>query len=242
MSDDPELAAPASGSVGQTAEAIVQSAGPVGQAAGPVGQAAGPVGQSAGPVGQSAEDDAAENAIPLASDLPARELRRAVEALLFIATKPMTAAKLAECLPGVSENHLTGLLEGLAARYDLEDRGWELRRIAHGWQLMTRPACHAWARQLDRKELPTKLSKGAIETLAIVAYRQPITRGDIEDIRGVQCAPVLRQLMDLRLVQVTGRAEKVLGQPLLYGTTEQFLSRFGLSTLDGLPRAHEFGR
>jgi segregation and condensation protein B len=96
-------------------------------------------------------------------------------------------------------------------------------------------------RQLERKELPTKLSRGAMETLAIVAYKQPITRGDIEDIRGVQCGPVLRQLMDLRLVQVTGRSEELLGRPLLYATTDAFLTRFGLGAPGDLPRKHEFG-
>ena len=92
-----------------------------------------------------------------------------------------------------------------------------------------------------RKELPQKLSKSALETLAIVAYRQPLTRGAVEDIRGVQCGPVLRQLMDLKLVQVTGRDESALGRPLLYGTTDTFLHRFGLATLADLPRSHEFG-
>lgn len=189
----------------------------------------------------AAPAEAPEQPVPPVADLPPAELRAVVESLLFVATKPLSAERLAQCLPGATAGYLERFLDGLAARYDHERRGWELRRIAGGWQLLTRREHHPWVRALERKELPTKLSKSALETLAIVAYKQPITRGQIEDIRGVQCGPVLRQLMDLRLVQVTGRAEHVLGRPLLYGTTEAFLMRFGLGSLQDLPSKHEFG-
>jgi segregation and condensation protein B len=178
---------------------------------------------------------------PLAADLPPAEARAALEALLFVANKPLTLERLAECLPGTAAAYIDGLLAGLADRYDHERRGWELRRIANGWQLLTRRELYAWARQLERKELPTRLSKSALETLAIIAYKQPLTRGAVEDIRGVQCGPVIRQLMDLRLVAVTGRDEHALGRPLLYGTTDAFLQRFGLAGIGDLPKAHEFG-
>lgn len=185
---------------------------------------------------------AAEEAIvPDTADLPPAELRAVVEAVLFVATRPLAVERLQACLPGASVEYLEGFLAGLAERYDRENRGWELRRIANGWQFLTRRAHHPWVRQLERKELPTRLSRGALETLAIVAYRQPITRGAVEDIRGVQCGPVLRQLMDLKLVQVNGRDESALGRPLLYGTTASFLSRFGLGSVADLPRRHEFG-
>ena len=179
--------------------------------------------------------------VPDVADLPPAELRAVVEGLLFVATRPLTVAKLQECLPGTSLGYLQGFLAGLAERYDHENRGWELRRIAGGWQLLTRRAVYPWVRQLERKELPTKLSKSALETLAIVAYKQPITRGEVEDIRGVQCGPVLRQLMDLKLVIVSGRSDSLLGRPLLYATSEQFLTRFGLGAVGDLPRKHEFG-
>jgi segregation and condensation protein B len=179
--------------------------------------------------------------VPDVADLPPSELRAVVESLLFVATRPLTIERLASCLPGTSEVYLASFLEGLAARYDHENRGWELRRIANGWQLLTRRAHHAWVRQLERKELPTRLSKSALETLAIVAYKQPITRGAVEDIRGVQCGPVLRQLMDLKLVAVVGRNDDQLGRPLLYGTTDSFLTRFGLGAIADLPSKHEFG-
>jgi len=142
---------------------------------------------------------------PDAADLPPAELRAVVEGLLFVSTKPLTTARLAGCLPGTSVAYLEGFLAGLAARFERERRGWELRREAHGWRLMTRATFYPWVRQLERKELPTKLSKGGFETLAVVAYKQPVARGAIEDIRGVQCGPVLRQLMDLKLVAVVGR-------------------------------------
>ena len=190
------------------------------------------------PAGPSAAD---EGIVPDTADLPPAELRAVVEAVLFVATRPLTVERLQACLPGASAEYLEGFLAGLAERYDRENRGWELRRIANGWQFLTRRAHHPWVRQLERKELPTRLSRGALETLAIVAYRQPITRGAVEDIRGVQCGPVLRQLMDLKLVQVTGRDESALGRPLLYGTTASFLSRFGLGSVADLPRRHEFG-
>ena len=178
---------------------------------------------------------------PDVSDLPPAELRAAVEAVLFVATRPLTIERLQRVLPGTSAAYLDGFLTGLATRYERERRGWELRHIAGGWQLLTRRELYPWVRQLERRELPTKLSKSALETLAIVAYKQPITRGAIEDIRGVQCGPVLRQLMDLKLVQVSGRDEEALGRPLLYSTTDAFLSRFGLGRVDDLPRRHEFG-
>ncbi len=178
---------------------------------------------------------------PDAADLPPAELRAVVEALLFVSNKPLSMTRLAGCVPGTSAAYLEGFLLGLAARYDRERRGWELRREAGGWRLMTRPDFYPWVRQLERKELPTKLTKGALETLAVVAYKQPVARGAIEDIRGVQCGPVLRQLMDLKLVTVIGRDDHALGRPLLYGTTDQFLQRFGLGSPADLPKKHEFG-
>lgn len=183
----------------------------------------------------------AEAPTPSVVDLPPAKLRQIVEGLLFVAQRPLTTERLAACLPGCEVRWLDGFLHGLTERFAYEERGWDLRRIANGWQLLTRASVHPWARLLDRRDLPDRLSKSALETLSTVAYRQPITRGAIEDIRGVQCGPVLRQLMDLRLVQVAGRDEEALGRPLLYRTTDHFLQRFGLASVDDLPKAHEFG-
>jgi segregation and condensation protein B len=186
-------------------------------------------------------DAVSADVVPDVADLPPAELRAVLEGVLFVATRPLSVERLQQVLPGAGAGYLEGFLKGLAERYDHENRGWELRHIAGGWQLLTRRALYPWVRQLERKDLPTKLSKSALETLAIVAYKQPITRGAVEDIRGVQCGPVLRQLMDLRLVLVCGRDEQALGRPLLYGTTDSFLSRFGLGRVEDLPRRHEFG-
>jgi len=188
-----------------------------------------------------AEMGGEDDVVPTTVDLPPRELRGVLEALLLASSKPLTLQRLVKLLPGANADYLDGFLHGLADRFGDERRGWELRRHAGGWQLLTRPDYHPWVRQLDRKELPTRLSRSAMETLAIVAYKQPVTRGAIEDIRGVQSGPMLRLLMDLKLAKVVGRDDHALGQPLLYGTTEQFLDRFGLGSPDDLPRGHELG-
>ena len=178
---------------------------------------------------------------PDADDLPPDQLRGVIEALLIVATRPLSVERLAACVPGTDPAYLEGFLSGLADRWTSEKRGFDLRREAKGWQIMTRAVFHPWVRQLEKRDLPTKLSKGALETLAVVAYKQPVARGIIEDIRGVQAGPVLRQLMDLKLVMVTGRDDSALGRPLLYGTTDQFLVRFGLGSVADLPKRHEFG-
>jgi segregation and condensation protein B len=178
---------------------------------------------------------------PVLIDIDAVEIRGIVESLLLVATKPLSVARFVKCIPGATDHYLAGFLEGLAERYEVEQRGWELKQVAGGWQLLTRARFHPWVRQLDKKTLPTRLSRSALETLAIVAYKQPVSRGAIEDIRGVQCGPMLRQLMDMKLAMVIGREEDTLGHPLLYGTTEEFLQRFGLATPGDLPRRHEFG-
>ena len=182
-----------------------------------------------------------DDLVPSVSELPPSELRGVLEAILLVSTKPLKLAQLEKLLPGSSPSYLSGFLEGLADRYTAERRGWNLRHLASGWQLLTRAEFHPWVRQLDRKELPNTLTRSAMETLAIVAYKQPVTRTEVEDVRGVQCGPMLRQLMDLKLVHVVGRKEGVLGNPLLYGTTDEFLERFGLGSPDDLPRSHELG-
>lgn len=182
-----------------------------------------------------------DDLVPDAVELPPGELRGVIEALLMVATRPLTAERIGKLIPGVDRDYLAGFMHGLADRFDHEGRGWELRAIAGGWQLLTRRSYHAWVRQLDKRELPSRLTRSAMETLAIVAYKQPVTRGAIEDIRGVQSGPMLRQLMDLKLVQVLGRDDDALGNPLLYGTTDVFCERFGVASPAELPRAHELG-
>lgn len=198
-------------------------------------------GQDASDQQPAASSQAPDAPPPDAGELTPAELRMAVEGVLFVSPKPVPMARLLDCLPGSDEDHLRGLLLGLQARWAREQRGWDLVEIANGWQLLTRAEVHPWVRRFEKRALPDKLTRSALETLAVVAYKQPVTRGAIEDVRGVQCGPVLRQLMDLKLVQVTGRDEHALGRPLLYGTTEAFLQRFGLARVEDLPKSHEFG-
>lgn len=191
--------------------------------------------------GTRTPDPGPETTPPDATELTPAELRMAVEGVLFVSPRPVPMSRLLDTLPGTDEDHLRGLLHGLKDRWRREGRGWDLCEIAGGWQLLTRTEVHPWVRRFEKRSLPDKLTRSALETLAVVAYKQPVTRGTIEDVRGVQCGPVLRQLMDLKLVQVVGRDDNALGRPLLYGTTEQFLSRFGLARVEDLPKSHEFG-
>lgn len=207
-----------------------------------------PAGAAPDPAAVPAEDAPAASAPaaldappPDAAELTPAELRMAVEGVLFVSPKPVPMSRLLDTLPGTDEDHLRGLLLGLQARWTREGRGWDLCEIAGGWQLLTRTEVHPWVRRFEKRALPDKLTRSALETLAVVAYKQPVARGAIEDVRGVQCGPVLRQLMDLKLVQVVGRDDNALGRPLLYGTTEQFLARFGLARVEDLPKSHEFG-
>ena len=140
---------------------------------------------------------------------------------------------------------LAGLADGTKARtlvrtlnrvYDAEGRAFRVEEVAGGFQLMTRPKFAAWLRRLHSTPVEVRLSGPAMETLAVVAYRQPVLRADIEAIRGVQSGEVLRQLIDRDLVRIVGRSDE-LGRPFLYGTTKQFLQIFGLRHLDELPRA-----
>ncbi len=182
-----------------------------------------------------------DDLVPDTVDLPPTELRGVIESLLFVGTRPISVERLCRLLPGAQVSYIEGFLAGLAERYRRERRGWSLRAIGNGWQLLTNPDFHAWVRQIDRKELPSRLSRSAMETLAIIAYKQPVTRGEIEDIRGVQSGAMVRQLMDLKLVRVVDRAEDLLGRPMRYGTTEVFLDRFNLASVEDLPRGHELG-
>lgn len=167
------------------------------------------------------------------------ELPAVVESLLFAAGAPVTLAKLVDALDGPGRAEVLRALEALAARYDREGRGVRLVHVAGGYQLRTAAAHAPFVRRL-LQEKPPRLSRPMLETLAIVAYRQPCTRVEIEAIRGVDCDAVLTTLTERRLVRIVGRKEAV-GRPLLYGTTKDFLEVFGLHDLSGLPTLRELG-
>jgi len=135
-------------------------------------------------------------------------------------------------------NEARSLVRKLNRMYDKEGCAFRAVDVAGGFQLMSRPKFAAWLRRLHVSSEEVRLSAPAIETLAVVAYRQPVLRAEVEAVRGVQCGEILRQLMERDLVRIAGRSEE-LGRPFLYGTTKRFLQVFGLRHLDELPRAEE---
>jgi segregation and condensation protein B len=161
-----------------------------------------------------------------------------VEAALFAADEPLTARRLATAAGLNDGNEVRRLVRRLQGLYDQDATAFQVEEIAGGFQLLTRPEFHPWLARVGRTAADVKLSAAARETLAIVAYRQPIMRSDIEAIRGVQCSEVLRQLMERGLVRIAGRHDS-LGRPVLYGTTRKFLQVFGLKSLRDLPQVEE---
>jgi segregation and condensation protein B len=163
------------------------------------------------------------------------ELAR-VEAALFQSAAPVGSRRLA-LVCGLADatqaRTLVGQLNGL---YDQEGSAFRVEEIAGGYQLLTRPGFGVWLRRLEQGPAALRLSAPAMETLAVVAYRQPVLRAEVEAVRGVQCGEILRQLMDRDLVRIVGRSSD-LGRPLLYGTTRRFLEFVGMKSLKELPRA-----
>ena len=160
-----------------------------------------------------------------------------VEAALLTSDRALPAAKLAEVV-AASTKQVTTAVAQLNELYQQTGRSFRIEQVAGGWQILTLPKFAKVLTALHKTRAQTKLSPAAVETLAIIAYKQPMLRADIEAIRGVACGEVLRSLMDRRLVKIVGRAE-VLGRPMLYGTTKAFLEVFGLANLKDLPKAEE---
>lgn len=165
-------------------------------------------------------------------------LSKLLEAALFSAARPLTLAELRRLDPEAGDAEVRGALEGLRLRYDEGGHGVELVQVAEGYQVLTRPELADALAQAQLAERPRRLSTAAMETLAIIAYRQPVGRAEVEEIRGVAVDGVLRLLVERGLVDVVGRSEG-LGRPLLYGTTPLFLELLGLASLDALPRLEE---
>ena len=161
-----------------------------------------------------------------------------VEALLFASDAPLSAADLARGGEGLDEEQVELAIEALRAEYEGAERAFQVYEIAGGYQLLTRPEYAPYLERFDTVPQNPRLSGPALEVLAVIAYRQPIGRAEVEDIRGVGSSGVLRTLLDRGLVEVVGRGEG-LGRPLLYGTTRRFLEHFGFRSLDDLPRPEE---
>jgi segregation and condensation protein B len=186
-----------------------------------------------GSFGTGAGDaSAARSTDPLSRD----EATAAVEAALFLADEPLPARKLAQVAGLADAAAVRRALKRLQQLFDEAGTPFRVEEIAGGFQLLTRPEYHRWVGGLRRQVHEMRLSPAARETLAIVAYRQSLTRADIEAIRGVNCAETLRLLMERGLVKITGRDDS-LGRPVLYGTTRKFLQQFGLKSLKELPRS-----
>jgi segregation and condensation protein B len=170
------------------------------------------------------------------------ELQRELAALLFASPEPLSAARLVELLERPTPARVTAALERLQSELESGAAALPvplvLRKIGGAWRLLSDPELAPVIARLRAEPKPERISAAALETLAIIAYRQPVSKAEIEAIRGVQAGPVLRSLVDRGLVRITGRAE-LPGQPLLYGTTKEFLERFGLSALKDLPRDGE---
>lgn len=171
------------------------------------------------------DDDVATEIVP----------RHVVEAILFAADSPMPAAKISSVLGVGDARDVRKHIEALNESYATNGNSFRIEQIAGGYQMMTLPAYNTWLAKLLRTRQETKLSPAAMETLAIVAYKQPCTRAEVEAVRGVAVGDVINRLREMNLVKIVGRAED-LGRPMLYGTTKRFLEVFGLPSLNDLPR------
>ncbi len=165
-------------------------------------------------------------------------LKHVLEALLFSSNRPIGTRRLSD-LSGAEDGHqVRRLIQELGEEYEREGRAFAVEEIGGGFQMLSRPAFAPWIQKLHQRQQEESLSQAALETLAVVAYRQPVNRAEVEDIRGVHCGHMLRSLVDKRLIKVVGRADE-LGRPMLYGTTRQFMEAFGLRSLKDLPRREE---
>jgi len=164
-------------------------------------------------------------------------IKHIIESLLFVADEPLTMERFRKIITQAEAKEIRDALTALAAEYEERQGGFFLDEVAGGYQIRTRPEYTEWIKKLIQPK-PLRLSKAALETLVIIAYKQPIIRSDIEHLRGVDCGGVLRVLMERKLIRVLGRRE-IAGRPLIYATTKHFLEVFDLKTLRDLPTPKE---
>ncbi len=172
---------------------------------------------------------------------PRDDLKPLLEALILVAPEPLSLARLKSVLEDVPEEELQATLDSLAADYEAPGRGIRLLKAGGGWQFATRPEHDPAVRKFLQIERRSKLSAAALETLASVAYHQPVTQAEISAIRGVDSTGTLKTLLEKKLVRIMGR-KKAPGNPLVYRTSEEFLLYFGLNALEDLPREDEIAR
>jgi segregation and condensation protein B len=165
------------------------------------------------------------------------EVKAVIETLLFVSEEPVKVNDLVGLMGGqVDSSAVESALAELTADY--EDRNLQVRQVAGGYRLATRPEYGWWVKRCLKRTTRSRLSPAALETLAVVAYRQPVTRAEIEEVRGLDCSGVLHTLLEKDLIRIVGR-RKVVGRPLAYGTTTRFLEHFGFNSLQELPKLGE---
>ena len=191
------------------------------------------------------EADSEDELAPLSHDeilghreISGAELKAIAEAMIFVADEPLSAGTIAEVIK-VDREAIDKVLVDLVAEYDARNSGLQLREIAAGWQIATRPEHHEQIRAYLKSRPSAKLSLASLETLAVVAYKQPVTVPEILEIRGVQSPSAIKTLLDKRLIVAKGRKETV-GRPMMYGTSKEFLIQFGLKDLSELPSIEDF--
>lgn len=168
------------------------------------------------------------------------ELRSTIEAILFVSGEPVSLDRLAEALPDEGRESIAAEVERIRKHFEENLGGFGLEETGGGFRFASRPGHESFLRKFFAKQGEGRLSLAALETLAIIAYRQPMTAPEISDIRGVNSSGVLRTLLDRRMIRIAGR-KAVVGSPFLYRTTREFLMHFGLNALQDLPRLEEFG-
>ncbi|MBH0187502.1 MAG: SMC-Scp complex subunit ScpB [Nitrospira sp.] len=179
------------------------------------------------------------SATDAAQTVAERELKAILESLLFVSPEPLSAVRLVAVLGDVTKAEVERTLRSLGEDLEQEGRGIRLVEVAGGYRLVTKQEYASWIKRLDKAKSTTKLSRSALESLAIIAYKQPLVRSEIEEIRGVETSGVVRTLLERKLVRIVGRKE-VPGRPIMYGTTKFFLEHFGLNDLSQLPPLREF--
>lgn len=187
---------------------------------------------------QSEEENMTAESIRHQFSLDSDEMQGALEALLFVSHDPLSLEKLASVLEGVPKASVKTAMQTLQAEYEKDGRGLKIVEVAGGYVMVTKPELGGYLKRLAKAKPTSKVSRSALETLAIISYKQPITRADIEKIRGVETSGVLRTLLDQKLIRIVGRQD-IPGRPILYGTSKQFLLRFGLRDLRDLPPLKE---
>ncbi len=165
------------------------------------------------------------------------ELSSIIESLLFTSESALSTDRICELLHEFERDEIKTALSGLAGYHQARGGGFELIEVAGGWQFRTRPAFHSYITR-HIKTRASKFSQSALETLAIIAYRQPITRAEVEHLRGVDCGGILKSLLEKHLVRILGKKD-IPGRPLIYGTSKEFLEIFGLKDLKSLPTLRE---